>query len=112
MTPINWDVDAAARSSTLHPSVVSAQAAFESVPPTPVPPGGVKRDRKGRGKGSRSRSKGKGGKKGGKGKAPKGGGKASKPPFTGQFNRPATRIVKVQKPGRDAQKGAGRSGAP
>ena len=76
MTPLNWDLDAAARSSTLHPSVIAAQAAFEKVPPTPVPPGGVKRDRKrngGKG-GSRSRSVSQGG-KGKNGKPAKGKGK-------------------------------------
>ena len=102
--------------------MVAAQAAFERVPPTPVPPGGVRKKGKGRGKGSRSRSRGKGGKDKGKGRQRKGGGKANRPPFHVKFGKPgaqpqggatgATRIVKIPVSGKDAQKGADKSRAP
>ena len=78
--------------------------------------------RKGRGKGSRSRSRGKGGKDKGKGRPAKGGGKANRPPFNVKFGKGggqpqggaagATRIVKIPGPGKDAQKGAGKTRAP
>ena len=118
MTPLNWDLDAAARASTLHPSVTAAQASFESVPPTPIPPGGVKKDRKGRGgKGkSRSRSASQGG-KGKKGKSQKGNGKQLVKPTRAQLWRQQKgkgrgggkgkdRTISII-PGKDASKGAG-----
>ena len=99
--------------------VTAAQKSFESVPPTPIPPGSVKKDRKGRGgKGkSRSRSASQGGKDK-KGKSQKGKGKQIVKPTRAQLwkqslkskgqgkGKGKDRTVSIN-PGKDASTGAG-----